>query len=423
MASPKLLIISNQCFSMSNSNGRTLGNLLLGWPKECMAQFCLSLVDPNMELCDNYFCVSDSDAVKAFMGKTIQAKKKDALLRQTNNPNPNKTKKYRTAFRMLIRNIVWKSNIWKKCGYDKWVDEFNPDLVLFQSGDAAFMCDLARTTAVRKNIPLVIFNTEGYFFFDHTWLDNHWSDYFCFPLFNWQYRKAFKKLMEQTVHSVYLNSKLQEDYDKTFGTKSTVLYTGSSCKFQPKDFDIVSPCFSYLGNLGLNRPLALIEIAEALQSINAGYYLDVYGKLPRGEEDIFDKCPAVRYHGLVGYEEVQKVIYESDVLFHAESVEGQWIHSLKYAFSTKIADSLASGSNFFLYAPSHLACSKYIIDNKVAWYAEDKSQLATVLKELINDVDKRLFYLENAHKLAEKNHNALRNVETFRKLLFHYAKR
>lgn len=51
----RVLVISNNCFSQSNSNGRTLGNLFHGWPKENLAQMCVIAQDPNWELCDNYF--------------------------------------------------------------------------------------------------------------------------------------------------------------------------------------------------------------------------------------------------------------------------------------------------------------------------------------------------------------------------------
>lgn len=405
---------------MSNSNGRTLGNLLIGWPKECLAQFCLSLIDPNLNLCENYFSVSDSDAVKAFLHKPIRAKRSEQP-RADLGSAPKNTKKYRTALRMLVRNFVWNTDAWKKSGYDAWVDDFKPDIVLFQTGDAAFMCDLARKTAERLHVPLVQFNTEGYYFFDTTWFDPHWTDCFCFPLLRNMYRNSFRKLMQQTSHSVFLNNKLKEDYDKEFGEKSSVLFTGSSCKFEPKVFNNETPKFSYIGNLGINRPLALMEIAEALQAIDKSYHLDVYGKLPRGEESVFDNCSAVRYHGLVSYEEVQNIIRASDVLFHAESKVGQWINNLQYAFSTKIADSLASGSNFFMYAPSYLACSKYIIDNDAAWYAENKEDLVPVLKELLANSEKREQYVVKAKLLAEENHNAAKNVERFKQTILSVA--
>ena len=50
----RILIISNECLSTSSSNGRTLRNFLLGWPKECIAQFFLKSAEPDYDVCENY---------------------------------------------------------------------------------------------------------------------------------------------------------------------------------------------------------------------------------------------------------------------------------------------------------------------------------------------------------------------------------
>ena len=57
---PKVLVIENECVSKSTNNGRTLGNLLKGWPKDMIAQFCISMVDPDYDVCDNFYYVSDN---------------------------------------------------------------------------------------------------------------------------------------------------------------------------------------------------------------------------------------------------------------------------------------------------------------------------------------------------------------------------
>ena len=67
MQRKKVLVISNNCFSLSNSNGRTLGNLFVGWPKSDLAQFCVIAQDPNWELCDNYYCLEDKTVLKSFI--------------------------------------------------------------------------------------------------------------------------------------------------------------------------------------------------------------------------------------------------------------------------------------------------------------------------------------------------------------------
>ena len=41
---------------------------------------------------------------------------------------------------------------------------FNPDIVLLQAGDCAFMFRLAVEVAEKYNAELVIYNSEGYYF-------------------------------------------------------------------------------------------------------------------------------------------------------------------------------------------------------------------------------------------------------------------
>ena len=54
MQYPRLLIISNECLSSVSSNGRTLRNLLIGWPKEKLAQFHIRRTAPDHSVCDRF---------------------------------------------------------------------------------------------------------------------------------------------------------------------------------------------------------------------------------------------------------------------------------------------------------------------------------------------------------------------------------
>lgn len=416
---PNILVISNQCFSKSTSNGRSLGSLFLGWPKERLAQFCLDLQDPDIDLCDKYFCITDKEALNAILHKNMD--KADAnvggVVQKSNRPSHQKF-----PLLMLLREVVWRTNCWKKNGFEKWVDSYNPEVVLLQSGDSAFMLHIAQKVAKKKNIPLLIYNTEGYYFLSKPWTTKHWSNVLFFPILKRLYRKEYKKLMTYASGSVYLNDALREDYDKEFATLSEVIYTSSSMSFKPKKFNGASPHFCYLGNLGLGRYKALIEIADTLQSINPSYHLDVYGRLNPGIEHVFDGIPSIVFHGMIPYNEVQKVINDSDLLFHAEVDDKRWQESLKYGFSTKIADSISSGHNFLLYAPRHISSSKYIIENGAAWYVENKSQLKSTLQTILSDSDARETVLKRARVVAKNNHNEKRNAEKFQNWLMDNCK-
>jgi len=160
----------------------------------------------------------------------------------------------------------------------------------------------------------------------------------------------------------------------------------------------------------------LIEIANALQNINSDIKLDVYGKIPdeNTKKCILD-CQGINYKGFVSYDEVKNIMKKSDLLVHTENFSGFYREDLKFAFSTKIADSLASGTCFFVYAPEELAISEYLLSNGAACVVCDKAQLQEKLKNLLNDFSLCKDYVNIAQQIAEKNHNKDRNVDLFLK--------
>lgn len=412
MKNPKVLVLSNNCFSLSNSNGRTLGGFFEGWPKSCLAQFCLGLDNPNWELCDNYYCVTDKDAISSIFKGPIRSNFKTGQCKDITN----KSSHVRKSILLIARYFIWRSKRW--CGRDfkKWLDDFKPDVVVFQSGESSFMSRIAVDISKHYSIPLIVFNTEGYYFFKRNYVGNHWSEKIFFPILRHINNLEYKRMMHMAQYAIYSNDQLKEDYDAAFGVPSCVLYTSSNMQFKPKELSS-SPIFSYLGNFGFDRPKALLEIASVLNRINPSYKLDVYGAERQGVTEVLRSSPFVRFHGRVSYDEVQKIMYSSDVLFHAESNSKRYEESLKYGFSTKIADSISCGTNFILYAPYYISCAKYMKEVKAGWYVDNSEDLYTTLLSLLENKDERDKILSNAKNIAKKNHSPEMNRHRFQTII------
>ncbi len=412
---PRVLVISNECISNVSSNGRTLRNFFEGWPKEKIAQFCIHNTEPDATICENYYYVSDRDALQALLkgnkpsGEMPQAKMQSKNVVGTGRRNP---------LTMLMRNFVWNSNRWAgKCFYN-WIEEFNPELVLLQAGDSAFMLNLARRLATRHQIPLVIYNSEAYYFKKFDFFRSAGIAKLFYPIFRAQYCRAFKKCIKAAHKSIYCCDKLNDDYVKEFHLPSEVIYTVTQIEHETvlKNGDDLK--ISYLGNLGVGRHEGLIEIGEVLQHISPKLKLDVYGRIPnRMVQNAFEQCKGIEYKGFVSYKQVVDIIKNSDILIHTESFTEYYKEDLKYAFSTKIADSLASGTCFMLYAPKGMACTEYLIKHNAAWVISEKTMLQPTLEHLCGDADIRDKYVENALRLVKNNHSPLKNTERFQKIL------
>lgn len=421
---PKVLILSHNCFSKSGSNGRTLANFFQGWPVECLAQFYIHNEIPDSPVCNNYFRVLDTEAIQAFIkGKKVGRKICANEGADTQNKHTQLNSVYKQYFRRssinyTARNIIWNSSRWRSLEFSQWVNDFSPQVVLLQAGDYEFMYKIALDIAQTRNIPLVIYNSEDYYFKDQKSLSP------LYHIYRYKYKKQFEKTMEYATYSIYNSDMLQETYNKHFKHKSTVIMTAteitrSENKNKNKHFII-----SYLGNLGVGRHESLVEIANTLQNIDETLRLDIYGKIPNEViESRLKSCSGINYKGFINYDEVVNVLKSSDLLVHAENFSKfhQW--DLKHAFSTKIADSLASGTCFFVYAPENMACVKYLQNNKSACVITEKKELSGSLRKLINDKELRQSYIDTALQVANSMHNIYVNAECFKDIVCDTAKK
>lgn len=417
---PKVLVISNNCFSLTDSNGRTLGNFLNGWPKQNLAQFYIQNSYPSFDVCENFFRVTDAQALSALKtgkssgGRIGYSEKNNTVC----NANSFKSKKSRNALTMIARNIVWQSGAWQKCGFWQWVGNFSPDVVLLQAGDCAFMFRLAEKISKKYNAKLLIYNSEGYYFKKFDYFKGNGIAKLVYPIFRIDLRKALRKAYRTAEHIFYTCDELEKAYDKDFKVPSSTLYTSSS--IEPKKNVTYNPrCIvSYCGNLGIGRHQGLIEIANALQDISEDLFVDVYGGIPNQEvADEFENCKGIRFHGRVPYEQVKDILYSSDIILHVESFDTFYKEDLKFAFSTKIADSLSCGTCFLIYAPESLACSRYLIENEAAYVVSKREELHLVLEAVVRDSNCRQKYIGNALKIAQQNHQLDKNCEIFQKTL------
>ncbi len=416
---PKVLVISNECFSKTSSNGRTLGNFFLGWPQDRLAQFYISSADPDFDYCKNYFRVTDRQALEAFKNGKCNGGVVTKRLESGIKVNSASKKKNRNSLTMLLRDSIWNSNRWKSCGFEQWVKGFNPDIVLLQAGDCAFMFHLALKVAKESHAKLVIYNSEGYYFKDFDYFRSKGFIKFCYPLFIRNLKRALEKAYKESEYIIYLCDELKNAYDQVFDIPSEVIYTASDMVVTSQaTTDNGRFIVSYCGNLGIGRDSSLIEVANELQKISAELYLDVYGRLPNNEiGKKFEQCEGIHFHGLVSYDEVKKIISESDLIIHTESFDDFYLKDLKFAFSTKIADAVSSGKCFLLYAPEEYACSRYLKENQAAFVAVNRKELADILAEIINKPEVRSKYRENAINLSEKNHKSQRNTLRFQEIL------
>jgi hypothetical protein len=315
--------------------------------------------------------------------------------------------------------LIWSIAIWRKGDFNKWIKEFSPEVVLIQSGDTAFTHDLARSISKEFNAKLVFFNTEGVYFLKDRFLFKGFCDFIFFPIYKRLYRRSYRNAMLAASYAFYLNELIKKDNDEAFRVPGTVIYNTSTLTFHKSNNTIneQNPIISYFGNMSYNRSKVLVEVAKVIKSLRINAVFNVYGKGYSDAVKRLEECEELNYHGFIPYSEVIEVINRSDILLHVESQENEFKESLKYGFSTKIADCLSSGKPFLLYSSKDIACAQYLITNDCAWFADNPESLGHAILSILNDVDKRKARLENASIVSEKNHNLSSNCALFQERL------
>jgi glycosyltransferase involved in cell wall biosynthesis len=383
-----------------------------GWPRESLAQFYIQNATPDFSLCGNYYRITDKDALYALLKGGKDGKIAEDIPQTDPSAPRHAMRPRRTPLRMILRDFVWRTGRWKSKSFYSFIDGFSPEAVILQAGHSVFMFRLAAEISESRNIPLIIYNSEGYYFNKKSFfLDAPRSS--LYPVFHRRLQKSIRKALAQSEYCIYSCEKLERKYKEVFEHRSaTIMMSAELCEYEEKTANI-PPVVSYLGNLGIKRHESLIEISEIMQQINADWYLDVYGKITGADAFAILRSKGIRYHGFVPYETVAEAMRRSDILVHAESFDKKVSTNWEFGFSAKIADSLACGVPLLLYAPETFACCEYLIREAGAHTVTERSQLYTVFEKLFGDEAYRKQHISKARQLAQANHNSETNQKRF----------
>jgi len=418
----KVLVISHNVFCKTTSMGKTLMAYFKGWDPDDIAQLYVHSEIPTDGICKNYYRMTDKEIIKSVFTRksgTVfreQDIKKDEINSRTDTgatAQLYQKARSRTPFIYFARNLWWTCGAWKTKKLLNWVNEFSPDVIFLASGDYSFIYKIALKLAKYKNIPLAVSCMDDYYF-------NNLNEHkFGGKLVHKAYMKQVRKTMEYSSCLFPICEKMSRDYGKLFGKPSYTLGTPSS--IADKLSYEKTNAISYMGNLGFKRHLQLVSIGKALKNVNCEgkpQYIDVYSAESRPEilSELTEEN-GIKFHGSVSSEKVLEIMGQSLAVIHTESFDPETRKSVAYSVSTKIADSLASGTPIFAYGPAEVASIEYLRENDAAYCISEPSALEKGLTELIENTERREEILANARALAIKNHSSDKNCKMIREVL------
>ncbi|MEA5061265.1 MAG: hypothetical protein VB015_02480 [Erysipelotrichaceae bacterium] len=423
----KILLLSNNPISRTNSNGKTIGNLLSNFSKEEICNFFITDDNKDETHCTSFFAFSTKDVIKSFftfkkIGNICQNQCESPSNVHLNNVNRGTFKK--TAFKMLIRNMMYRRAV-KQKSFTAWLAEQKIDIVILQAGDLPFFYDLAVLISKKCNVPFMIYSTEEYPFKEYDYFKRKLHAGLFYNMFHNKLRKSAARAYYHSTKSLFLTDDLKQLYIERFSLKNAeTIYNSydvnlsSNDQVSSNDENLV---ITYCGNLDNKRWKGIVEIAAVINSIDRKFIIDVYGKC-FDEDGIYElrNNIAIRYHGFVAYDEYIKITKSTDIILYTESNDFYSSIDLKYAFSTKIPDSLFTGKPFVCYLPKGLSSSKYLLENKCAYVSDNIEELGKQFRQIINSKHENKemnIYKNNAILVSSLNHDPSKNSAKIEQLI------
>ncbi|MBE6805505.1 MAG: glycosyltransferase, partial [Ruminococcaceae bacterium] len=353
---PKVLVVSTNAWR-DNTGINTLIQFFKCWDRDRIAQIYTKSALPKTQICNKFFRISENSVIKSVFKRSIVTGQK--VENENNISDKNKTaadseqklytlggKKF-SGLLGFCREIVWKIGKWKTRELDRFIEEFEPDVLFIPIYPTIYMGRIQRYIIKKTGKPVISYLADDNYTYK-TVSKNPVSLISRFVL-----RRHVKFIVDNSDKLLVIAPKQKEEYDRIFGVDSEILTKGidfSQIPFEEKPLN--KPIkMVYTGKLIIGRWLSLAAIAKTLGEINKDGIkaeLDIYTTdtlTPEQEKALnFGGCLV---KGALKLDEVQEVQKNADILVFVESLENKYKNIARLSFSTKITDFLKNGKCIF----------------------------------------------------------------------------
>lgn len=407
----KVLIISHLPVATQNNMGKTFLSLFSQFGREELCQLYIYPAIPDVDRCSSFYRVTDKDILRSIVsGKKAGGEVNRALIGSSQGLYEHaedetfyRSRKNKSALRRILRDMMWKMGHWYNGNLTAWLEKEKPDCIFVAPGAAKFCYDFALEIAGKRDIPVVSYICDEYYFVRRP---DEPLDRFRLKLL----QRKMEKLMEESACVVTICDELKEAYGRRFGVKAVTLMTGTSWEIAAEPKIVTSPrSVCYFGNIRCNRYISLGQIGRELDRINEERGTDLKLKIYTSEKDpeilgTFRDIRSAELCGFVTGAEFEKVFSSAELLLHTEAFDEASIDFVQHSVSTKIADSLASGIPLLAYGPESVSSMKHLLRYNCALTALSEDELRPMLEKAFFDEGVRRSAAENALAAARECH-------------------
>lgn len=421
---PRLLLVSARPVSAVEATGATVSRLLLGWPKERVAELCCtsSLCDGRSSVAERFLALGPGCTPVDWLFRSVLKCAAPGLVQGAPShpmvtlPRASRGNA-RARVHMHARALADISPLVLPAKLRKWVATFRPDVVYSPAGRVRLL-KLVNAVASFGGCPAVIHFLDD-------WPGVMYTDGQCAGLARWILGQQVRRALRSAGGGFCIGEDMAEEYTRRYGGQYESFMNCvdrgwfESGTLTSGDRQTSALRFLYTGGLHLGRDYVLSRILQALSALHR-----------EGERIEFSVCtPAIdveRGRALVaGFPfatattlspgEVMGEVRKCDVVIHVESFEPHFAKFTRLSVSTKIPEYLAAGKPVLAVGPECLASMRHLqlSQGAIRVVAPDGLALLAATRELLNAACRALLGA-NGRKFAMQHHEAHRVRERFR---------
>lgn len=375
----KILVISDVPWNEENSVGNTYNNIFKSMKNTEFANLYCKPGKPDSKLPTQYYQMTEKDIIRNLI---VKKKSKDKNLYDTERKSSTvlnkKEQKIYDVFRsirlqsfFIAREFIWKVGRWKTKELKYFLQDFKPDIIFSFCLDSIYYANIIDYCRRVTDAELVLFFADDVYMYKKRNPLYIVHQHFI--------RKKIKNLSYKCKLMYGATHKLCDEYSKILNTKLFPLYKICNELSEIKTVFNKPLQLTYTGNLFYGRWRVLALLSQAIKEINGDsvkLFLNIYtsGLYNEKIETVLNVDGASRLVGGIPYEEVKKVLRESDIVVHVESFEDREIKKTRLSFSTKIVDCIQSGSCLLAIGPNEVASISLLKEFNIAQVISDNTK-------------------------------------------------
>jgi hypothetical protein len=432
MQKKRILVISNESWRNDSNGGNVLSNLFESFTEEFeFAQIYTNPALPKNSICENYFHLSEADVIAAVLNNRSIGRKLTLreILNQSDTVEIDSSKKILIKLKKInlpifhtIQNVLWKIVKWKTPELEKFILDFNPDVVFAPMYNNVFMHSIDRYVSNLTQKKLISYVSD-----DHL----TWRQFSLSPTF-WLNRWILKKNVIKTAkyYSVLytMTDEQLAEYQEILKVEMKILKKTGNFEKKPNFItNVGNPIIlTYGGNLIYNRYKTLHKLALAINDINSNgvkMQLQIATQTPitnKLKQLLHDDENSILL-GKLTAAELKRQYEKSDIVLHVESFDLKQRLLTRLSFSTKIIDLFSTAKCILAICWNKSSPYKYLMKENAALLVDSTDTIKDQLNTILNNKELIIKFGKKSWECGKRNHNATEIANNLKHDFLKYA--